>query len=380
MAAKYKRIIDLARRFSSGSAFLFGPRQVGKSTLLRELYPTCTTINLLKSEEFLSLSGDPTRLRGIAQPGAITVIDEIQRIPELLNEVHYLIEERRARFLMTGSSARKLRRGGVNLLGGRAQTFRLHPLSLIELGEEFDLDKALHRGMLPSVWLSDDPDRMLASYASDYLEQEIIAEAAVRNIASFRRFLTFAALLSGKQVNYTKFSSDAQVKLTTLREHMEILVDSLVATRVEPWRKGRKRKAVASEKLYLFDTGVARVLQERKSYPPLSEEYGQAFESLLFHELRCFTDYVSGEKITYWRTTTGLEVDFILGDRLAVEAKSSHTISDSDLRGLRAIASEAAFQARVLVCKEPFPRKTEDGIYIVPLGEFVRRLWGDYVW
>jgi predicted AAA+ superfamily ATPase len=379
MTKKYSRISRLQDSFKSGSAFLFGPRQVGKSTLLREAFTECRVINLLKSEEYLSLSNDLTRLRGIAETGKLTIIDEIQRIPELLNEVHYLIEERGARFLMTGSSARKLRKGGVNLLGGRARTYNLHPLSLIELGDDFELDKALNIGMLPAVWSSEDPNALLTSYVTDYLEQEIVSEAAVRNIAAFRRFLSFASLLSSKQINYTKLSSDAQVKPTTLREHIEILIDSLVASRVSPWRLGNKRKVVSSEKLYLFDTGVTRVLQERRIYAPNTQEYGEAFESLLYHELRCYSEYKSKEQISYWRTATNIEVDFILGDRLAIEAKASRSISDHDLRGLRAIASESPFKARILVCQEPHRRTTEDGIAIMPLGEFVRALW-DGAW
>jgi len=377
--AKYKRINRLQESFQSGSAFLFGPRQVGKSTLLREAFPESKVINLLKSDEYLSLSNDPSRVRGIVESGTVTIIDEVQRIPELLNEVHYLIEERGARFLMTGSSARKLRRGGVNLLGGRAKTYRLHPLSLLEIGDEFSIDRALHIGMLPAAWTSDDPDALLTSYVTDYLEQEIISEAAVRNVAAFRRFLSFAALISGKQVNYTKLSSDAQVKPTTLREHVDILIDSLIASRVEPWRKGSKRKVVSSEKLYFFDSGVTRTLQERKSYAPKSAEYGEAFESLLYHELRCYSDYVSREKISYWRTATNTEVDFILGDRLAIEAKASRAISDNDLRGLRAIGSEAPFKARILVCQEPHDRRSDDGIRILSLESFVRSLW-DGAW
>jgi predicted AAA+ superfamily ATPase len=332
-------------------------------------------INLLKSEEYLSLSIDPTRLRGIAQPGEITVIDEIQRIPELLNEVHYLIEERKARFLMTGSSARKLRRGGVNLLGGRARTYRLHPLSILELGADFKIDKSLEIGMLPSAWLAEDPQAFLTSYVTDYLEQEIVSEAAVRNLAAFRRFLTFVALVSGKQINYTKLSSAAQVKPTTLREHVEILIDTLIASRIEPWQRGAKRKVVASEKLYLFDTGVTRLLQERRSYPVNSIEYGEAFESLVYHELRCYSDYVSKERISYWRTTTDIEVDFILGDRLAIEVKSSRSVTDSDLKGLRAIGAEAPFKGRILVCQEPHVRRCDDGIIIMPLIDFIRELW-----
>jgi uncharacterized protein len=371
---KYKRIIKL-HEFKAGSAFLLGPRQVGKSTVLRSCYPDCSGINLLKTEEYLSLSNDPTRLRSIAAPETLTVIDEIQRIPELLNEVHYLIEERGARFLMTGSSARKLRRGGVNLLGGRARTFRLHPLSLIELGDDFELNKALQIGMLPAAWTAEDPAPLLTAYATDYLEQEIIAEAAVRNVAAFRRFLSLAALVSSHPVNYTKLASDAQVKPTTLREHVEILIDSLVASRIAPWQTGRKRKVVSTEKLYLFDTGVTRVLQERRSYAPNTAEYGEAFESLLYHELRCYSDYVSQERISYWRTRTDIEVDFILGDRLAIEAKASRNVSESDLRGLRAIESEAPFKARIVVCQEPHERRSEDGILILSLERFVRQLW-----
>lgn len=374
----YNRIIGL-NGFKSGSAFLLGPRQVGKSTALRTFYPGSPIINLLKTEEYLSLLNDPTRLRSIAVAGALTIIDEIQRIPELLNEVHFLIEERGARFLMTGSSARKLRRGGVNLLGGRARTFRLYPLSLIELGADFNLQKALQIGMLPAAWTSDDPSILLSAYASDYLEQEIIAEAAVRNVAAFRRFLSLAALMSGKQINYTKLASDAQIKPTTLREHVEILIDSLVASRISPWQKGLSRKVVASEKLYLFDIGVTRVLQERSSYAPNTPEYGEAFEALLYHELCCYSEYRSKEQISYWRTTTNIEVDFILGDRLAIEAKASLHISDSDLKGLRAIHSEAPFKARILVCQEPHERRSSDGILILPFESFVRQLW-DGAW
>ncbi len=371
---KYNRIIKLTD-FRAGSAFLLGPRQVGKSTALRTFYPDSQVINLLKSEEYLSLSNDPSRLRSIAAAGKLTIIDEIQRIPELLNEVHYLIEERGARFLMTGSSARKLRRGGVNLLGGRARTFRLHPLSMIELGDDFDLNKALQIGMLPAVWTSEDPGILLSAYATDYLEQEIIAEAAVRNVAAFRRFLSLAALISSKQINYTKLASDAQVKPTTLREHVEILIDSLIASRIAPWQAGRKRKVVSTEKLYLFDTGVTRTLQERRSYAPNTAEYGEAFESLLYHELRCYSDYVSQERISYWRTTTDIEVDFVLGDRLAIEAKASKNLTDGDLKGLRAIDSEASFKARIVVCQEPHERRSEDGILILPFENFVRQLW-----
>jgi predicted AAA+ superfamily ATPase len=375
---KYCRIIGL-NEFKSGSAFLLGPRQVGKSTALRSFFPGSPIINLLKTEEYLSLLNDPTMLRSLAVAGGLTIIDEIQRIPELLNEVHYLIEDRGARFLLTGSSARKLRRAGVNLLGGRARTFRLYPLSLIELGVDFNLENALQIGMLPAAWTSDDPSIFLSAYTTDYLEQEIIAEAAVRNVAAFRRFLSLAALVSGKQINYTKLASDAQVKTTTLREHVEILIDSLVASRISPWQKGSARKVVASEKLYLFDIGVTRVLQERKTYAPNTPEYGEAFEALLYHELCCYSEYRSKERISYWRTTTNIEVDFILGDRLAIEAKASRSISDSDLKGLRAIHSEASFKARILVCREPHERRTDDGILILPFESFVRKLW-DRAW
>jgi predicted AAA+ superfamily ATPase len=246
---------------------------------------------------------------------------------------------------------------------------------MIELGDDFDLNKALQIGMLPAVWTSEDPGILLSAYATDYLEQEIIAEAAVRNVAAFRRFLSLAALISSKQINYTKLASDAQVKPTTLREHVEILIDSLIASRIAPWQAGRKRKVVSTEKLYLFDTGVTRTLQERRSYAPNTAEYGEAFESLLYHELRCYSDYVSQERISYWRTTTDIEVDFVLGDRLAIEAKASKNLTDGDLKGLRAIDSEASFKARIVVCQEPHERRSEDGILILPFENFVRQLW-----
>lgn len=377
MHRKVKRISKLAEKLTIGSAFLFGPRQTGKSTLIKDEFADCIMINLLKSDEYLNLSENPARLREIVVPGKLTVIDEIQRLPDLLNEVHYLIEEKSARFLMTGSSARTLRKGGVNLLGGRARTFKLHPLSMMELQDDFNLEKAIQFGLLPSIWFSEDANALLHAYAMDYLQQEIISEAAVRNIAGFRRFLSVASHCSGKQINYTKLSSDAQVKPTTLREHFEILIDSLIATRVEPWRNGKSRKVVASDKVYFFDTGVSRILQERREYAKRSDEYGTAFESLVFHELRCYSDYVSQEPIRYWRTTSDLEVDFILGDRIAVEAKSSTAVSDADLKELRAIAAEAKFQERIIVCNEAHARKTEDGILILPFKEFVQKLWAD---
>ncbi len=375
MQGKLNRINRLQEKLSSGSAFLFGPRQTGKSTLIRTQFEDCTVINLLKSEEYLNLSENPARLREVIVPGKLTVIDEIQRLPELLNEVHYLIEEKSARFLMTGSSARTLRKKGINLLGGRARTFKLHPLSMMELKDEFNLLKALQFGLLPSIWFSEEPNAMLHAYAMDYLQQEIISEAAVRNVAGFKRFLTVAAHCSGKPINYTKLSSDAQVKPTTLREHFEILIDSLIATRVEPWRNGQSRKVVSSDKIFLFDTGICRILQERKEYAKRSEEYGYAFESLVYHELRCYSDYYSQEPIRYWRTTTGLEVDFILGDRLAIEVKATSSVRDPDLKGLRSIAKEANFQKRILVSNEPHARQTEDGILILPFKEFVLQLW-----
>src|SRR5579862_6363215 len=265
MATAYlPRTLDLPALLAKKSYFLFGPRQTGKSSLIRHTLPTARVYDLLDSATYLALSAHPERIgEELAKQARIVVIDEIQRLPDLLNEVHRLIELRGVHFLLTGSSARKLRSGGINLLGGRARTQYLHPLTSHELGSQFDLAQSIERGLLPSIYFSDDARADLEAYAGTYLQQEIVAEGATRNVPAFSRFLRVAAICNGTIVNFTKVANDAQVPRTTVYEYFEILRDTLVLHELPAWRKSIKRKPPGSSKYYFFDVGMAAALQGR---------------------------------------------------------------------------------------------------------------------
>ncbi|MGH9399336.1 MAG: ATP-binding protein, partial [Thermoanaerobaculia bacterium] len=312
------------------SHFLLGPRQTGKTSLIRNTLQGAKVYDLLDTSVYLALSQRPGQLAEELSPrDRIVVIDEIQRLPSLLNEVHRLIETRGVRFLLTGSSARRLRRGGVNLLGGRARTKHLHPLTWKELGDRFELARAMARGLLASIYFSDDPRADLQAYAGTYMQQEIVAEGATRNVPAFSRFLKVAALCNGTIVNFTNVASDAQVARTTVYEYFEILKDTLVLYELPAWRKSKTRKPLVSSKYYFFDVGVAGSLQGR-AFQAGTPEFGVAFETFLMHELASHRDYVSGEPLSYWRSTSGFEVDFIVGDHTAVEVNVKESVSPQD--------------------------------------------------
>ncbi|MGH7812903.1 MAG: ATP-binding protein [Candidatus Binataceae bacterium] len=369
-----ERTIDLPKLLAKKSYFLFGPRQTGKSFLIRRTLPGVRLYDLLDSATYLALSRRPGRIaEELTGDDRIVVIDEVQRLPDLLNEAHRLIETRRVKFLLTGSSARKLRGGGVNLLGGRARTQHLHPLTSHELGARFDLMRAIERGLLPSIYFSDDPRADLEAYAGTYLRQEIVAEGATRNAPAFSRFLRVAALCNGAIVNFTNLASDAQVPRTTVYEYFEILKDTLVLHELPAWRKSVKRKPLSSSKYYFFDIGVAAILQGRL-FRPHTPEFGQAFESIMFHELIAHRDYVSGELLSYWRSASGFEVDFIVGDHTAIEVKAKENVSPQDLKPLIALAEERKFRALLCVCLEPRPRKVGP-VSILPFRDFLSALW-----
>ncbi len=372
------RYLDLRKRLKSKSHFLFGPRQTGKTFLIRQVLPDVRVYDLLDSSVFLALNQRPARLAEEVLPkDEIIVIDEIQRIPGLLNEVHRLIEQRGIRFLLTGSSARKLRRGGVNLLGGRARTRFLHPLTCGELGSHFDLARAIQRGLLPSIYFSDDPQADLDAYTGTYLQQEIVAEGATRNVPAFSRFLRVAALCNATIVNFTKIANDSQVPRTTVYDYFDILKDTLLLHEVPSWRMSMKRKPLSSSKYYFFDIGIVSALQGRQ-VKPASPEFGSAFETWLLHELIAYRDYVSGETVKYWRSTSGFEVDFILGDHTAIEVKAKENVSPNDLKSLRAIAEEQKLKRYQCVCLEQRRRQLGE-ITILPYREFLNALWnGEY--
>ncbi len=369
-----ERLPDLPGWLAKRSHFLFGPRLTGKTFLIRRVLPEARVYDLLDSSVYLALSQRPARLGEELSPrDRVVVIDEVQRLPDLLNEVHRLIEQRGTRFLLTGSSARKLRRGGVNLLGGRARTRYLHPLTARELGARFDLHRAIERGLLPAIYFSEDPKADLDAYTGTYLQQEIVAEGATRNVPAFSRFLRVAALCNATAVNFTNVAGDAQVPRTTVYEYFEILKDTLLLHEVPAWRLSRKRKPLVSSKYYFFDVGVASALQGRL-VRPRTPEFGPAFETWLLHELVAHRDYVAGEPVSYWRSTSGFEVDFILGDHTAIEVKAKDNVSPRDLRSLRALAEEQKLKRYLCVSLEPRSRRVE-GIVILPVRQFLDALW-----
>ena len=348
--------------------------------MIRHSLKEYRTYNLLDSETYLKLSRSPRRLREEVGPRErIVIIDEIQKLPSLLDEIHLLIEERGIRFLLTGSSSRKLRRGGVNLLGGRARIRHLHPFSYGELKERFDLLRALNRGLLPPIYFSDSPDKDLEAYTGTYLKEEIAAEGLTRNIPAFSRFLEVTALCNGQLINYAKISNDAQVARSTVQEYFQILKDTLLASEISAWHKSRKRKSISTSKFYFFDPGIVRFLQNRNSLKKGSPEFGESMETYLFHELKTFVDYHSLEEVSYWRSTSGFEVDFILADTTAIEVKASKTIGPQDLKGLRTLGEEKGLKRYLLVCLEEQARIVGK-IEILPWKEFLDRLWaGEFV-
>ncbi len=372
------RYLDARELLGQRSCFLFGPRQTGKSTLIRQQLGDIRTYNLLDRTLFIRLSRNPALIREALTPETKTiVIDEIQKMPALLNEVQLMIEEHGVRFFLTGSSARTLRRKGVNLLGGRARSRVLHPFVSAELGDRFQLEKALEFGLLPPIYFSDSPAEDLAAYAGDYVKEEVAAEALVRNIGAFSRFLEVAALSHGRMINFAQIASDAQVPVSTVREYYGILKDTFIAHEIPAYTETRRRKAVSTSKYYLFDVGLTRHLQGRRGLPVGTAEYGEAFETFVFQEIKAFCDYHRHAPPSYWRSKSQFEVDFVVG-KLAIEVKAKATVSNRDLRGLRALREENMLSHFVVVSLEPMPRRV-DGIDILPWREFLTRLWGG-VW
>lgn len=361
---------------SRRSAFLWGPRKTGKTYWLRQRYPAQVRLDLLQTDVFGEYAIRPALLRERYQDHrGLIVIDEIQMVPELLNEVHWLIENRGLSFLMTGSSARKLRRKHANLLGGRAWRYSMHPLTFPET-EGFDLEAAMLSGLLPPHFLSPDPIRDLRSYVADYLREEIAAEAAVQSIPAFAEFLRVAALTNGELLNYTNVAREAGVSAKVVRGYFQILEDTLLGFRLAPWRKSRTRRMIETEKFYLFDIGVANYLSRRTPREG-TPEFGKAFEHYILLELKAYQAYRNQElDIRYWRTSTGLEVDFVLGDMaVALEIKGARRVHEGDLKGLNALLAEHTVKHPLLVSLEREPRRLAGKIRVLPWQEFLRELW-----
>lgn len=378
----YQRLLT-ADTLAEESCFLWGPRQSGKSTLLRRLFPEAPCYDLLLSGEFRRLSARPGLLSeecaalgwtGTSQPHPV-IIDDVQKLPELLDEVHSLMSRFGLRFILTSSSPRKLLRGGGNLLGGRAVRRQLFPLVSAEV-PDLDLDRALSHGLLPRHYLAPAPAPLLEAYVGDYLREEVLAEALTRNLPAFHRFLEAAAFSNGQLVNFSSVAREIGVAANTARAYFELLVDTLVADWLPAWTKRAKRRPIASPRFYFFDIGIVNHLARRGPLAPGSSDYGAAFEHFLYLELRAHASYRRGPGLSYWRTASGYEVDFILGDgKVAIEAKSSDNIVSDHLRGLRAWKEEHPASRCLLVSRVPRPRLTPDGIEILPWRAFLERLW-----
>ncbi len=359
------------------SAFLWGPRKVGKSYWIHHQpdLQGATLVDLLETDSFADYAARPALLRERWKPG-LTIIDEIQKLPTLLDEVHWLIERKRASFLLTGSSTRKLRRSHANLLAGRAWRYEMGPLSASEV-IGFDLARALRSGLLPPHLLSPDPERDLRAYVADYLKDEIAGEAAVRNVPAFSEFLRVAALTSSELLNYTNVAREAGVSAKVVRSYFEILEDTLLGARLAPWKRARDRRLIQTEKFYLFDVGVANHLARRHPVPG-SSDFGKAFEHWVLMELLNFRRYrLPDLEIRFWRTSTGQEVDFVLGEmEVAIEVKGGARVHDGDLRGLRALRQSHRPKRAFVVCLERAVRRVDPRIEILPWKSFVETLWG----
>jgi len=376
----YSRLLEAPAR---KSFFLFGPRGTGKSSWVCRRFADAVYLDLLDAGLYTELLAAPERLEariGAKHRGWV-VIDEIQKVPALLDEVHRLIETRGLKFALTGSSARKLRRGGVNLLGGRALTRSMHPFTRAELGADFQIRKALRFGMLPSVWVEDDPGAFLKSYVRTYLQEEVQQEGLTRNLAAFARFLEAASFSQGTVLNVSAVARDCHVERKVVEDYFSILEDLMLGVRLPVFSRKAKRRLIAHRKFFYFDAGVYRTLRPRGPLDAAEEIEGPALETLVFQKLRAMNDLLARNyEIFFWRTQDDVEVDFVLyGERglKAVEVKRGSRVRTDDLAPLRAFCADYPVAEPVLIYTGE--RSYTDGaIRILPLERFLDGL-GDWL-
>ena len=374
------RILNLDNLLKKRSFFLFGPRATGKSYLIRnDLTEDTTVFNLLNNRIFLQLSKNPEDLEAMIEADGNkkqVVLDEFQRVPELLNEVHRLIEEKGVRFLLTGSSARRLKNSEVNLLAGRARRAELFPLCFDEI-KKFDLDQYLLYGGLPPVFLSDEPQEELDAYTDTYLRDEIQREAVVRKLPAFARFLQTSALTCGKTINFSNLASDAGVTVNTIREYYQVLEDTFLGFTLPVWQKKLSTKASAHAKFYYFDLGVKNNLAQINALPKETDLHGDAFEHFIALELRAYLSYRRKRlKLSFWRNIKGAEVDFIVGDDIAIEVKAAAKVQMKHLKNLRLLQKQQACQEYFLISQDPV-NMDKEGLKLRYWRDFLKALWAD---
>ena len=375
---EFQRVINLNLSEDTKGLFFFGPRQTGKSYWLRKTFPRSLYCDLLMSDTYLKYSKSPHLFREelLAQkPTGPVIIDEIQKLPSLLDEVHYLMENQGIRFILTGSSARKLKRSGVNLLGGRAIVKELFPLASPEIGD-VELDRIIRYGTLPAIYKSKNPRPLLRSYVGTYLKEEVQAEGLVRRLRPFSLFLDLAGKTNGELINYSNLANDIGVSSKTIREYYLILEDTFIGKFLPPYKKTSMRKPVSMHKFYLFDIGVVSALTGLWEIARRTPEFGRRFEHFIFNEINAYLSYSEDErKLCFWRSQNRQEVDFVIGDNFMVEVKASERVLPRDLKNLKALSEEGVFPHKVVVCLEKVPRLTDEGILILPYREFLLKLW-----
>lgn len=373
----YHRIFDIENRLDE-AMFLFGGRQTGKSTLLKERFPKAVYIDLLKSDVRNRFKQHPEEFRESLlryPPETLVIVDEIQKVPDLLDEVHWLMVEKGLWFILSGSSARKIKKSGANNLGGRAIPETLFPLVSAEI-PDFDLERAVQNGMIPRHYMVANARNRMRAYIDLYLKEEIIEEALVQNVDEFVRFMEVAAIMDGEILNYENVASDCEVSANTVKAYYKILVDTLLGFEVPAYRKVIKRKLYKSPRFYYFDVGVANHLTKRYHLAPKTPEYGHAFEHLIMQEIVAYLGYTnSDEELTYWHTYENLEVDAVIGDaRVAIEIKSKEHIDHDDKKGVTEFAKEHPDTKQIIVSKDRISRRSGDvDLYYVT--DFFKALW-----
>ena len=377
----YHRIFDIENRLDE-AMFLFGGRQVGKSTLLKERFPKAVYIDLLNSELRNRYRQHPEEFRESLlrhAPETLVIVDEIQKVPDLLDEVHWLMVNKGLFFILSGSSARKLKKSGANNLGGRAIPETLFPLVSAEI-PDFDLDRAIQNGMIPRHYMVANARNRLKSYIELYLKEEIIEEAAVQKVDDFIRFLEVAAISNGEMLNYENVATDCGVSANTVKAYYQILCDTLLGFEVPAYRKVIKRKLSKSSRFFFFDVGIANYLTGRHHLAPKTPEYGHAFEHLVMQEIVAYLGYKGiEEKLTYWHTYDDIEVDAVIGDaRVAIEIKSADSIQTNHKKGLVEFAKEHPNVKQILVSRDRISRRSGD-IDLYYVTDFFKALWNDEI-
>ncbi len=379
--ATIKRILNISLP-ERQSAFLWGPRKTGKTTYLKAKFPDSLIYDFLQTDLFLEFSKHPSLLRerllarndrALDHP---VILDEVQKVPQVLDEVHWLIENKGVRFILCGSSARKLKRGKANLLGGRAWRYEMFPLVTAEMKDP-NLLRVLNRGMIPDHHLTEHYKKALKAYTQDYLKEEVFAEGLTRNVPAFSRFFDAMGYSHGELINFSNIARDCGVDSKTVKEYYQILADTLLGRMVTPFKRRQGRQVISrAPKFYLFDVGVAGSITKRHLEEEKGELFGKAFEHFIFMELCAYNSYSELDyEITFWRTKSGLEVDFVLGGgRVAIEVKGATHVEKADLRPLTAFIQEYAPRKALVVCNEREERVYEQ-MRIMPWRRFLRDLW-----